>query len=185
MLYYLIFFIFFIIVKSVPSCKEGINFCTKCNPLTKLCIKCEKEIYSPDLKGGCENARKCIIENSYCIECSEKGDLCKKYDIGYFPDQNGGCSLTDNCEVSYKGECLKCMDNYILIGRNESDTNIRNKIKLCKPLSSDKFQHCIDIYTDSGMCNKCEEGYYLSYSDSKCTTIKKLCIFIIWKLPKM
>ena len=169
---YVIFFIFSKINQSTPFCKEGTNFCKKCNPITKLCIQCEKDIYSPDTNGGCENARKCRIDNSNCIECSEKGDLCQTCDIGYFPDENGGCTLTENCEISYRGECLKCIENYILIGRDESDTPLTNKIKLCKPLSSDQFQHCIDIYTGLGMCNKCEEGYYLSYSDSKCTLIK-------------
>ena len=172
MLYYLIFFIFSKLVQSAPSCKEGTNFCKKCNPITKLCIKCDKDIYSPDTNGGCENARKCRIDNSNCIECSEKGDLCETCDVGYFPDENGGCSLTEKCEISYRGECLKYIDNYILIGREETDTPISNKIKLCKPLSSDKFQHSIDIYTGLGMCNKYEEGYYLSYSDLKCTKVK-------------
>ena len=170
--YYFIILIILKVILSNPSCKEGTNLCTKCNPITKLCIRCEKEIYSPDINGGCENARKCRLDNSYCIECTEDGKLCKICDIGYFPDENGGCSLTENCEISYKGECLKCKDNYILIGKHEEDPILNSKIRLCKPLILDQFQHCKDIYYDQGLCNSCEEGYYLSYTDSKCTKIK-------------
>ena len=47
------------IILSFQICNEGENFCSKCNPVTKLCIKCEKEIYSPDFEGGCKYAKKC------------------------------------------------------------------------------------------------------------------------------
>ena len=163
-----------IIFFSTQACVEGENFCSKCNPITKLCVKCQKDIYSPDKSGGCELIRECRLENNYCMECSENGKLCEKCDVGYFPDLNGGCSLIENCEVSYKGECIKCKENYILVGRSEEDENyeLRNKINYCKALNTDQFHHCIDIYAGTGTCNKCEEGYFLSYSDLKCTKIK-------------
>ena len=31
-------------------CKEGSNNCAKCNPVTKLCIKCNKDIYSLNIQ---------------------------------------------------------------------------------------------------------------------------------------
>ena len=55
-------FIFLIILKislSSPYCKEGENNCSRCNPVTKLCIKCQKEIYTPNSAGGCDYLKKC------------------------------------------------------------------------------------------------------------------------------
>ena len=97
-------------------CIEGENLCLKCNPVSKLCYKCEKDIYTPDEKGGCKNARKCIIGENQCLECNEEANLCKTCIDGYFPDENGGCSYTNNCEVSNDGNCLKCKEGYILVG---------------------------------------------------------------------
>ena len=58
------------------------------------------------------------------------------------------------------------------MGKKSENPELYDKIKFCKPLSSDQFLNCIDIYEELGICNKCEEGYYLSYSDLKCTKIK-------------
>ena len=44
-----------------------------------------------------------------CDEFDEKCDICEN---GYFPDNNGGCSYTSNCDISYKGECFKCNKDY-------------------------------------------------------------------------
>ena len=170
--YSLLLFNIISIVLNEPNCTEGINYCSRCNPIAKICVKCEKDIYTPDESGGCKNARTCRVGTNYCVDCFEDGHLCRLCDEGYFRDGNGGCSLTDNCEVSYRGECLKCKDNYILMGKKSEDPEFIDKIKFCKPLSSEQFLHCIDIYEDLGICNTCEEGYYLSYSDLKCTKIK-------------
>ena len=35
-------------------CEEGENHCLKCNPLTKLCYKCDLAIFEPDELGGCQ-----------------------------------------------------------------------------------------------------------------------------------
>jgi hypothetical protein len=61
------------LILSAPSCKEGENFCSRCHPITKLCVKCEKDIYVPDENGGCEYAKKCVKGNNYCSECEEDG----------------------------------------------------------------------------------------------------------------
>ena len=50
------FLIFFKFINSFLVCKEGENFGSKCNPVTKLCYKCTEEIYTPDDKGGCIGA---------------------------------------------------------------------------------------------------------------------------------
>ena len=170
-----IFFqLFFLISKILISnqvCYENSNLCSKCNPITKLCIKCDKDIYSPDDKGGCENSKKCTYGKNHCFECSDDEKLCKECDIGYFPDENGACSITDNCEVSYKGECLKCKENYILIGRKGYYAAINDYIKLCKPLNTDDLQNCESLNTDTGICYSCKSGYYLNSYDKKCTKI--------------
>jgi len=40
-----------------PLCEAEKNHCSRCNPITKLCIKCEKDIYIPDENGGCQNEK--------------------------------------------------------------------------------------------------------------------------------
>ena len=92
----IIYFIITFILKTFLSqslCIEGENYCSKCNPITKLCIKCITDIYSPDEKGGCKNSRKCIRGKNNCLECNSEGDLCKKCEEGNFPDKNGGCLI--------------------------------------------------------------------------------------------
>ena len=127
----LIFLTIFKFVIDSPYCKEGENLCSLCNPITKLCAKCEKEIYTPDENGGCKGSKKCINGNNYCMECDTNEYLCKICEVGYFPDGNGGCSYTNNCEISYQGNCLKCNYDYILIGA------LTSNLKWCKSLNSE------------------------------------------------
>ena len=122
--------IIFKIIKSSPTCEEGLNFCSKCNPITRLCDKCEKDVYTPDEEGGCSYGRKCVFGKNYCIECNENENLCKKCEDYYYPDLNGGCSYTDNCGISDKGICLECINDFVLIGINENFTILNKKILL-------------------------------------------------------
>jgi len=155
------------IILSFQICIEKENFCTKCNPITKLCIKCEKEIYIPDDKGGCEYARKCFLGKNHCISCNEESTLCEICEEGYFPDKNGGCSYTDNCEISDKGNCFQCIDNFVLIGKNLNDV-----IKICKSINSVDLRNCNKINTETGTCEGCKEGFYLTEIDKRCTQTK-------------
>ena len=158
-------FIFITIFKFIidsPYCKEGENLCSLCNPITKLCAKCEKNIYTPDENGGCKASKKCINGNNYCMECDTNEYLCKNCEIGYFPDGNGCCSYTNNCEISYQGNCLKCNYDYILIGASTSN------LKLCKSLNSEDLKNCQKINVEKGFCEECKEGFYLSKGDHKC-----------------
>ena len=163
------FYFFFLLISKIifssQDCVAGTNLCTKCNPITKLCIKCEKNIYAPDDKGGCTNAKKCFFGYNHCVQCNEDETLCKECDVGYFPDENGGCSITENCEISYKGDCIKCTDNYILIGRQNYYSSISEYIRICKPLSSESLQNCDSINYERGTCYSCKNGYYLSKKD--------------------
>ena len=161
--FYLILLINILFIYSEPQCEEGKNYCLKCNPVTNLCNKCMKNIYIPDEDGGCKNSNKCVMGNNYCVSCNEKETLCDECDAGYFPDENGGCAYIPNCKISYKGECLKCIEDFILIG----DT-----IKICKSINSEDFKNCEKINTLKGICEECSENYYLNNGDKKCNSIK-------------
>jgi hypothetical protein len=102
-----------------------------------------------------------MIGYNYCKECNEFGDTCKICEEGLFPDDNAGCSYSYNCKLSYKGECFECEDNSILIGENN--------LKICKSLLSQDFKNCQEIDREKGVCQRCEEGYFLSEGDRRCT----------------
>ena len=170
---------------SLPSCHIGENHCSKCNPVTKLCVRCEKDIYIPDKNGGCENSQKCIIGMNHCNECNEEETLCNKCETGYYPDENGGCSYTPNCELSYKGKCLKCKNNFILIGQEryisiergyvyfaDIHLEINEGTQICKSLDSEDLKNCHKVNGLSGKCEECNEGFYLNSGDKRCTTIE-------------
>ena len=163
------YFIFLIISEFIlaeePLCIVSNNHCIKCHPLTKLCLSCDSDIYIPDEKGGCKLARKCTPGNNYCIDCEGEGKLCKKCEEGYFPDGNGGCSYTSNCDVSLQGECLTCNDNFILVGQQ---FGIIRELKICKSLNSENLKNCKRINMIKGICQECEEGFYKNYGDNKC-----------------
>ena len=152
------------IILSSPKCIEGKNNCVKCHPITSQCIKCDKNIYIPNSKGECEPSRKCLMGTNHCFECDEEENLCKICDFGYYPDNNGACSYTNNCELSYKGECLECQKNFILIGKD-------NGLKYCKSLNSEDFSHCKKINKETGKCQQCLDDYNLNEGDKKCLEI--------------
>ena len=154
---------------SNSYCEEGINHCLKCNPITKLCYKCDLDIFIPDEIDGCKPLKQCIIGNNYCLECQEEGNLCQKCATDYFPDEFGGCSYTDNCEISYKGNCLKCKDSYILIGKGN---NFNDGIKICKSLNLGDLENCEKFNSENGLCEECKPGYYLNSGDYKCSLVE-------------
>lgn len=165
---YFLFLLFLLLIKiaiCTPICEEGKNNCTKCDYITQLCLKCNKDIFVPDQNGGCEGAKLCKIGNNYCQECQDNSYLCKKCEEGYFPDENGGCSYTDNCEIAYKGECIKCKNNYILVGEN---SYLFEGFILCKSVYSQDFKNCEEINIRKGICSKCKEGFYLNKIDNRC-----------------
>ena len=88
----------------------------------------------------CRKCKKEAPDGAFCIFCGTKQEKARggpkkrgngqgsvfklkngKYRaeqvLGYYPDENGGCSYTKNCEVSYKGNCIKCKEDFILIGK--------------------------------------------------------------------
>ena len=88
------------IFTTKPVCKENTNYCLRCNNVTKICQKCEKDIFIPDNEGGCVPSKKCILGKGHCLECEDNSFLCKVCEDRYFPDENGGCSYSNDCEIS-------------------------------------------------------------------------------------
>ena len=150
------------LIISIPSCIENSNFCKHCNMQTNLCAKCEKSsILVPDKNGGCEGAQICTVGKNFCNECDNADKLCKLCEQNYYPDKNGGCTYSEGCEISYMGECLKCLEGYVLIGKE-------NDFRFCKSLSMDIYKNCEKINYETGYCEVCENGYYLNSGDHKC-----------------
>ena len=158
---FIIFAFHFLNILS-QKCEELQNFCKKCNSLTNLCVNCEFKILTPDKKGGCMGVKICKLGENYCNECDEDEILCKVCENGLFQDENGGCSFTNNCEFSYKGVCLKCKEDFILIGKE-------NGFRFCKSLLSADLKNCKNINITTGFCEDCDEKYFLNEIDKKCT----------------
>ena len=150
------------------SCLSGLDHCSICNPFTGLCYQCDKDNFIPNEKGGCDYKRRCIEERNYCLECS-KDNICIKCEEGFFPDEYGSCSYSKNCILSERGKCLKCKENYFLVG---IDNFYGEGVKICKSIFSEDLKFCQDINNRSGLCNKCKEGFYLNKNDRKCSTTK-------------
>ena len=155
---FLIIFIFLKNSKSEPNCVQNQNHCQKCNPLTHLCAVCKEDNYFPDLNGGCEP--KCTIGKNYCNLCNEDESLCESCEFGFFPDKIGGCTYVTNCETSYKGKCLTCEKDFILV----------QETGFCKSVHSEDLKNCKTINNANGACTECNEGYFLNEGDFKCTT---------------
>ena len=153
----LIIFVLFKISFSQPYCKENENNCLKCNTITNLCIKCITDNFFPDKDGGCEP--KCVLGKNYCNLCNEEETLCASCEPGFYPDRIGACSYTNNCKTSYKGKCLTCINDYILV----EDTGF------CKSLNTEDLKNCINISNKNGTCLECKEGYFLNGGDLKCS----------------
>ena len=161
-----IMFLLLLIKLSLSSnCIEKQNGCLKCNEETYLCDKCANKALIPDNEGGCVGIKKCVPNENYCSECDEITNKCITCENGYFPDNNGGCSYTANCEISYKGECYKCNKGYFIIG-NRNDSVI--DFKLCKSYFSSDLKNCKIINEEKGTCSICEEGFFLDDKDFKC-----------------
>ena len=165
MLKIFISFLIIYFIQSSPLCKEGTNNCKRCDPLTNLCLNCDLDIYSPDENGGCSPLGKCISNKNYCKECDEEGKQCQKCDVGFYPDSNGACSFVEKCEISYRGFCLKCVLDYILIGEEQG-------IKICKSIFSEDLQKCEKLNSKTGLCEACEKGYFLNSGDKKVQKLK-------------
>ena len=160
------FFFLLLSIKSISNnCIDNRKGCLKCNKETYLCDKCENSALIPDNEGGCKGIKKCTPGENYCYECDGKNNICSVCEDEYYPDNNGGCAYTENCEISYKGECYECNQGYFIIGKS---TDSVKDVKLCKSYFSTDFKNCKIINEDKGTCASCEKGYYLDDEDFKC-----------------
>ena len=48
-------------------CKEGSKNCAKCNPVTKLWVRYNREIYTLNRDGECEPAKTFTLGENYCV----------------------------------------------------------------------------------------------------------------------
>ena len=162
--FYLFLFIFLLnLIEIFPKCVESENLCKKCHPLTNICISClASDVLIPNKEGGCDGSKKCVAKKNYCNKCDENEKLCQSCEYGFYPDENGGCSYSNDCKISSKGECLKCKEDFILLDKN----------KMCKSVLNEDFKNCKKINSGLGICEICEDGYYLNSGDKKCTKTK-------------
>jgi len=145
---------------AFPKCVESENLCKKCNPLTSICLSClASDVLIPNKEGGCDGSKKCIQKKNYCNKCDENEKLCRECEYGFYPDENGGCSYSNGCKISSKGECLQCKEDFVLLDKN----------KMCKSVLNEDFKNCKKINSGLGVCEICEDGYYLNGGDKKCT----------------
>ena len=164
------FQIFFLLISikfyySSSNCIENDNGCLKCNKETYLCDKCINNALIPDDEGGCVGIKKCIPGQNYCTKCDDFSYKCEICEKGNYPDNNGGCAYTDNCEISYRGECFECKKDYFIIGkRNDSVVDL----KLCKSYFSSDLKNCEIINQEKGICASCKQGFFLNDKDFKC-----------------
>ena len=161
-----ILFIFVVKITLTKHCIDNVNNCKKCNPLTNLCEICSyTDLLIPDDNGGCTYSSKCKPGVNYCNECDSYDKLCVNCDGNYHPDKIGGCTLSENCKISYKGKCIECEDDFVLIGTIP-------EFKICKSNSSDDFNNCEEINIENGKCKICKEGYFLTSGNQKCIKIE-------------
>ena len=161
MIKFLFLILFSFISNSNKKCIEGKNFCILCELSTDLCKKCESDVFRPDSKGGCEGSKKCQPNENHCLKCSDISYKCETCDENFYQDDNGGCANIENCEISEKGNCKKCIPNYALVYKGKSYME-------CISMDTEELLNCeeYDIY---GHCLKCKEKYYMNVGDKKCS----------------
>ena len=97
----------------------------------------------------------CKEREKNCLKCNGVTNLCVKCSAdNYFPDKNGGCTYTENCKISYKGECIECKQNFLKIGK-------KGEWVICKYYLNEDFNNCKKINYEKGYCEICEDNYFL------------------------
>ena len=110
-----------------------------------------------------DKTRKCSLKKHEEIEAV---CYCNKCEKGYYPDQNGGCSYTDNCQISYKGKSLVyATDKESYFG---GDKNFVNFAKDCDVLIHDS-QYTTEDYLNS---HSPKQGYGHSTFDMAIESMK-------------
>lgn len=162
-IFQLLFIVLQLKIFQNKKCNKYENFCIQCNENTDLCEYCFFNVFKPDLSGGCEGSKKCSPNINLCLQCNENSTLCHTCEQGYLPDNNGGCTLTNNCEVSFHGNCQICKQQYSLINKGKPYLE-------CQKIPKDISPYCKN-YDDEGICTECVDNYFLTHGNKKCSKV--------------
>ena len=119
-----------------------------------ICNKCDSGFYL-DKKNN-----KCLKKTKPFINCMQTvdGKTCDICDDGYFFDSEYNCISTKYCETGYKnGNCKECKTGYYLSNYDKSCTTDKN---------------CFLGIKDIGVCEICNDDYYMDFADGKCKSYK-------------
>ena len=115
-----------------------------------ICILCNEGYYLNKIEN------KCIlkVDTNFLTHCdiSLDGIKCEICDEYSYMSEDGICVLTNYCSESEDEKCTKCINNYFL----------------SKNLICTSTENCIDADKDIGLCNLCDDNYYLDTKDYKC-----------------
>ena len=143
-------------VKNTYSqCEEIIENCDKYNIDFTECVKCKNNSY---IIG--DNHKKCNKEINIDKYYTEDGISYNKCD-----------EVIENCyKCLNKSHCIKCEDNYYLIGKDKTKCYEENTIDKNKYILEDNgtsYYLCSDIINNcekcrnSTFCEKCEDGHVI------------------------
>ena len=116
------------------------------------CILCDTGFYLSKKENLCIN--KTETDSKFLTYCDIsldgiKCDICNEYS---YLSEDGICVLTNYCSESKNEKCTKCINNYFL----------------SKNLICTSTENCKDADKDTGLCNICDDNFYLDTKDYKC-----------------
>ena len=147
------------------SCKEGYylnsgdNKCIKTDNCTEssfgICKKCNSGYYFD------KEQNECIPKTEPFTNCIQTidGKTCDKCEDNYFFDSENNCVETKFCEKTNKnGDCTKCISGKYLSNYDKSCTD---------------SDYCFLGISDIGVCEICNDGYYMDFTDGKCKSYEE------------
>ena len=179
-----------------PDENGACSFVDNCEISSKgFCLKCKSDFV---LIGGEDIFRICKSKSSEdllnCKTINSLTGLCDECELGYFLNVGDlRCSKIENCYESAFGKCASCVSGYFLYLKENKCLSQVGALSGCKEsLDGEKCDVCDDDYffddnencvninycAEMGgfyNCNKCKEGYYLTYDKGACTSAEKNC----------
>ena len=180
---------FYLIKENSNFCKykfsDDFRNCAEINIFTGKCNSCKENFYLTS------DDNKCIDTNS----CKKSiFGICILCDTGYFLDKNDNlCKIIttefNNCKMSLNGKiCSECNDGYFL-----SEDNICTKSPNCAKVGNfskciecsngyflSKYgnictmeEHCQIANSQFGICEFCDESFYIELETRKCFSNKE------------
>ncbi len=131
-------------------CSE-IEFCSQ--SIYAQCVECSLGfVLDNNSKEKCRSMVDVMEENPklvYCIE-TDDGKTCKKCMENFYPDAEGVCVFTNNCEKTENGTCIKCQEGFYLMEESGICLNDEN---------------CLNGDMELGICSECKKGFYIDLND--------------------